>query len=150
MDADAAQAWFIAGTIPLILGGGLHLVATLIDTVRPTFFTPLDDAVRPATDSTGVRLRRMFGGDGARPSMWRVWLGMNLSHGLGVFIFGLFCLVIATYDFALVEQIDVMRPMTIALAAAYLAIAIRFWFWGPVLITGTATVCFTVAAVLSS
>jgi hypothetical protein len=38
----AAEAWFIAGTIPLMLAGGAHVLATLIDTVRPTFFTPIE------------------------------------------------------------------------------------------------------------
>ena len=34
MNGDPAQAWFIAGTIPFMLGGGLHVFATLLDTVR--------------------------------------------------------------------------------------------------------------------
>ena len=36
MRAGAAQAWFIAGTIPLILAGGLHVVLTLADTAHST------------------------------------------------------------------------------------------------------------------
>jgi hypothetical protein len=149
--AVAGEAWFIAGTIPLIVAGAAHVVATLVDTVRPTYFTPIDDSVRPAVDGTGIRLRRMFArGSGASPSMWRVWLGIHISHGLGVFTFGLLCLLIATEDFALVDRIEALRPLTIAFSAAFLALSLRFWFYGPVLITGSATVCFTVAAVLSA
>lgn len=147
---DAAQTWFIAGTIPLMLGGGAHVLATLVDTVRPTYFTPIDDTVRPAVDGTGIRLVQMFSrGSGAAPSMWNVWLGIHISHGLGVFAFGLLCLLVATHDFALVEDIAALRPLTIAFSAAYLALSLRFWFYGPVLITGSATVCFTVAAALT-
>jgi hypothetical protein len=145
LNADAAQGWFVAGTIPLIVFGGLHAVVTLIDTVRPTYFAPIDRSVTPAVEGTGIRLVGR-----PEPSMWRVWLGINISHGLGVFTFGLLCLVIATYDFTLVERIDAIRPITIAFSAAYLALSLRFWFWGPVLITGTATACFTVATVLSA
>ena len=151
MNPGAAQAWFVAGTIPLMLGGGLHALGTLLDTVRPTFFAPIDSSVQAVVDGTGIRLRRMFpGGSGATPSMWRVWLGIHISHGLGVFTFGLMCLLIATHDFALVEDIDAIRPLTIAFSAAFLALSLRFWFYGPVILTGTATACFTIATVLSA
>jgi hypothetical protein len=95
-------------------------------------------------------LVRMFGGSGARPSMWRVWLGIHISHGLGAFTFGLLCLLIATHDFTLIEHINAIRPLTIAFSAAYLALSLRFWFYGPVILMGTATACFTVATVLSA
>jgi len=145
LNAGAAQTWFIAGTVPLMAAGGGHALLTLLDTVRPTYFTPIDGAVNAAVEGTGIRL---VGKD--TPSMWRVWLGINISHGLGVFAFGLLCLLIAAHDFALVTSIGALRPLTIAFSAAYLALALRFWFWGPMLVTGIATACFTIAAVLSS
>jgi hypothetical protein len=148
--AGAAQAWFIAGTIPLMLAGGLHALGALLDTVRPTFFAPIEGSAKPAVEGTGIRLVRMFGGTGARPSMWRVWLGIHITHGLGIFTFGLLCLLIATHDFQLVERIDAIRPLTIAFSAALLAVSLRFFFYGPVIVTGTATACFTVATVLSA
>ena len=150
MSSNAAQAWFIAGTIPLIVAGAAHVVGALIDTVRPTFFTPVEPSVRPATESTGIELVRMSGGSGTRPSMWRVWLGIHISHGIGVLVFGLLCLLIAAHDFALVEDIAAIRPLTIAFGAVYVVLSLRFWFYGPVLITSTSTACFTVATVLSS
>jgi hypothetical protein len=144
MSMAAAEAWFIAGTVPPILAGGLHVLYTLVDTVRPTYFTPVERSVRPAMERTRMR----FGGRSA-PTMWRAWLGFNISHGLGVFTFGLLCLLIALDDFKLVEQIDAIRPLTIAFSAVYLVVALRFWFWQPALLVGISTVCFTVAAVLS-
>ncbi len=145
MSADAAQAWFIAGTIPPMLAGGAHVLLTLVDTIRPRYLAPRDAAIKPALESDRMR----FGGRWA-PSMWNAWLGFNISHGLGVFTFGLLCLLIATHDFELVERIDAIRPITIAVSAAYVVLSLRFWFYGPLLITGTATACFTVAAVLSA
>jgi hypothetical protein len=145
VNADAAQAWFIAGTIPLILAGGGHVVMALIDTVRPSYFAPIEGSVKPMVEGTGIRLR-----GGPRPSMWRVWLGVHLTHGLGIFTVGLLCLLIALQDFELVERIDAIRPLTIAFSAALLAVSLRFFFWGPVIVTGVSTACFTVAAVLSA
>lgn len=143
------KGWFVAATLPLIAGGGLHVLATLVDTVRLTFFVPLDRSVATATDRTGIELVRMFGGSGRRPSMWRVWLGIHISHGIGVFAFSLLCLLIAAHDYALVAEIPALRPLTIAFAAAYLVLSLRFWFYGPLLLTATATLCFTVSAVLA-
>jgi hypothetical protein len=145
VNTGAAQAWFIAGTIPLILAGSLHALATLLDTVRPTYFVPIDRSARPVVEGTGIRLVGR-----ATPSMWSVWLGVNVTHGLGIFTFGLLCLLIATHDFSLVERIDAIRPLTIAFSGALLALSLRFFFYGPVIITGTSTVCFTVATVLST
>jgi hypothetical protein len=151
VSSGAAQAWFIAGTVPLILAGGLHALGAVVDAVRPTFFAPIDRAVEPAMQGTGLRFRRMVGGgDRSRPSMWNAWVGFNISHGLGVFVFGLLCLLIAADDFALVERIGVLRPMTVVVSAAYLALSLRFWFSGPAVITGVATACFVVSAVGSS
>jgi hypothetical protein len=145
----AAQAWFTVGTVAFMAAGGGHALAALLDTVRPTFFGPVDDAVRSAMEGTTFRFRRMWpGANDVTPSMWRLWLGFNISHGIGAFMFGLLCLLIASHDFALVQSIDAIRPLTIAVSAAYLALSLRFWFYVPAIITGGATICFAVAAVL--
>ena len=150
MDASAAQAWFIAGTIPPLLAGGAHALYTLADAARPRHFAPVDPAVRIAMEETGMRFARRYGGNGARLSMWNAWLGFNISHGLGVFAFALLCLLIAANDFELVRRVDAIRALTVAIPAVYFAVALRFWFYGPAIITGASTACFTVAAVLAT
>jgi hypothetical protein len=136
-----AQTWFVAGAIVFMVAGGAHVLGTLLDTVRPTFFTPIDRSVKPVVEGTGIRLVGR-----ATPSMWRVWLGIHITHGLGALIFGLLCLVIASHDFALIERIDALRPITIAVSAAYLAVCLRFFYYGPTILIGSATACFAAAA----
>jgi hypothetical protein len=143
--ADAAEAFFIAGGVVVMAAGALHIALALIDGIRPSYFVPRDRALRPAME--GVRMR--YGGRAA-PSMWSVWRGIHLTHGLGIFTFGLLCLVIASYDFGLVTSIDVIRPLTIVVAAAYLAVSLRFFFYGPAVITGAAMACFAIATALSA
>lgn len=152
VNAGDAQAWFIAGTIVAMVAGGVHALSALVDTVRPRSFAPIESSVKQAMEGTGMLLvqRLRFGGSSASPSIWRVWLGVNIGIGLGVFTFGLLCLLIATHGFKLVERIDAIRPLTIAFPAACLAVSLRFWFYLPTLATATATACFTIAAVLSA
>jgi hypothetical protein len=142
--------WFIAGAIPFMLAGAVHGLATILDTVRPTFFAPVDSSALSTLEGTGVRFRAMFpGGNEARPSMWRAWLGFNISHGLGLFTFGAVCLLLGAHDFEVVEDIDLVLPLTMTVAAAYLALALRFWFYVPAITIGVGTACFAVATVLS-
>lgn len=149
MSAGTAQAWFVGGTIPLMLAGGGHAVAAILDWARPTNLTPIKDSVRLDMEGTGMRFRARFPGDSARPSLWRFWLGFNISHGFGVFVFGLLSLLIGTHDFSLVERFTALRALTVAIPATYFALSLRFWFYVPALATGTATACFIVAATLA-
>jgi hypothetical protein len=149
VSSGAAQAWFIAGTVPMMLAGGGHLALAVLDAVRPTFFTPIQDSVRLGMKGTGMRFRTLFPGDAATSSIWRFWLGFNLSHGLGVFAFGLLCLLIASRDFGLLERVGGLQLLTIAVPAAYFAVSLCFWFYVTSLVAATATACFTVSAVLA-
>ena len=147
---DGAAPWFfIAGTAVAMGAGGLHVVYALVDAVRPTYFAPVDSAVEPTMEGTTIRLTSDVP-VGPTPSMWSVWIGVHIVFGMGLFTFGLLCLVIAIHDFHLVESIAAIRPVTIGFSALSLAVALRFFFYGPVLITGAATACFTVATVLSA
>jgi hypothetical protein len=89
VSSGAAQGWFIAGAIVFMLAGGLHVLGTLVDTVRPTYFAPVDRSVKPIMEGTGMRLVQMFPakGDRATPSMWRVWLGPTILIGIATTCF---------------------------------------------------------------
>lgn len=149
--SHAAQLWFIAGTIPLLVAGGSHALMTVFDTVRPTFFAPQEASLRPGLEATGIELRRLApGGDPGRPSMWRAWLGFNISHGLGVFAFGLLALFVALAEPSLLMRAASIPFLAVAVTATYFVVALRFWFWLPSLIAGTSTVCFAIAAAIAA
>ncbi len=147
MDFGGGQTWFIAGAI-LFLAAGAHALLALLDTLRPRWFAPIDDSVRAPMEATGMRFRRPFPGEGSKPSLWRFWLGFNVSHGLGAFAFGAVCILIAAHDYGLVARIGGLQALTIAVAACYFLTALRYWFNAVQLLTGTATTCFLLAAVL--
>jgi hypothetical protein len=136
---------FIAGTIPFALLGLVHLALTLRDLSRPTYFRPSDETLIPLLKGSGVAvLTRAPGGH----TMWRAWLGANLTHSLGLLAFAFVSLAVALHDAALVSDIAVLRPLCIIIALAYVIIALRFWFLPATIVTAIGLVCFIVATLI--
>lgn len=146
MDDGASQVIFVAGTIFPIVAGLGHVVLTLVDVWRPTFFRPPESALISSLVEADLSFRARFPGRRKpRHSMWRAWLGFNLSHGLGVMTFGLVLLVLALDDYDLVRRLDLIQALSIVVPTTYFAVALRFWFWLPALGTGFTAACFAVA-----
>jgi hypothetical protein len=86
------------------------------------------------------------GGRGNARSMWRAWLGFNLSHGLGLLTTGVVMLSLALHDFSIVRDVAVIQPLMIAVSATYLAISARYWFYVPSLFFAISLTGFLVSA----
>jgi len=125
---------FVVGGLLFAVMGIVHGVLTAADVRRPTLFTPKDDAVRVAMTSTNIRFMR------ARTSVWNAWLGFNLSHSLGLLVFG-----VATVWLGLnVERIQASKAllaMPSLVGLAYVFLAVRFWFYLPAIGATVATAC---------
>jgi len=127
----------VGGSIIAFMGAG-HAILTVIDVFRPTQFTPLDDSVRDSMESTGVRFAR------GRTSMWDAWLGFNISHGLGALIFGVIVVFLGDY-LILIEPPKMLLLAPVIIGFIYFYLAVRFWFYLPVIGISLATICFIVA-----
>ena len=130
-------ALIIGGLIFIAMGLG-HGLLSIADVSRPTQFTPADDEVRLAMKATNVRFLN------ARASVWDAWLGFNISHGLGMLLFGL-----ATAGLGL--SLDRFNPpgsvllVPVVIALAYLLLSLRFWFYVPSVSAAIAAACFFLA-----
>src|SRR6185436_10458110 len=89
---NMGQILLAVGGLVVLMMGTLHGVLTLRDVFTPRAFTPTDDAVRLAMQGTRVAFNR-------RLNLWKAWLGFNLSHSLGVVLFG-GLLLLASVHFA--------------------------------------------------
>jgi hypothetical protein len=130
----------LAGSIFLVMGA-LHGLLTLRDITRPKSFTPIDEAVRIAMQGTQLAFN-------PRANLWRAWLGFNLSHSLGVVIVGGALLFTGLAHAAAFEGSGLFQAITVLIGAAYFAISLKFWFWGPSLGSGIALLCILGAVVL--
>jgi hypothetical protein len=102
-----------------VLMGAVHCLVALWDEQRNRFFMRPNDALREDLRSTGV-----WFATGA--TLLSTLEGLNLSHGLGVMIFGL-----ATFGFS-VTEIGSLYPVAVLLGALffgvlYLLVALRYW-----------------------
>jgi len=124
----------VGGLIIAIMGAG-HAVVTMIDVFRPTQFTPVDESVRDSMKSSRLRFAR------GRTSMWDAWLGFNISHGLGAFIFGVIVVIFGNY----LTQIGPTKMVLFApviIGLIYFVLSVRFSFYLPAIGIGMATTCF--------
>jgi hypothetical protein len=118
--------------------GIVHGLLSVVDIFLPTQFAPVDDLVRHAMKSTNGRFLR------ARANMWDAWLGFNISHGLGMFIFGVATAWLGlTLEHVNVSSVALTIPVAIGLI--YFVLSVRFWFYAPAVASFIATACFVAA-----
>jgi hypothetical protein len=100
--------------------GVLHLAYTLHDFgPRPRYFRPSDERLLEI-----MRAAKTAVAPNGR-DYWSGVLGFNLSHSVGVMLFGLL-IVIAT-----LHAITWLKPLLIAIGATYGLISYRCWFIVP-------------------
>jgi len=133
-----AKYLFILGTVPFILLGAIHILYSVRDAWSPKKLTPYDDSVRVSMQRSTLALTR-------QTTMWRAWLGFNISHGIGVLFFGLIYLTLAISDFALITRITLLQYFALTVSVSYLVLSVKFWFHIPTIGSGIGTACFLVS-----
>ena len=130
----------VGGTIILLMGIG-HFLLTLRDVWKPTSFTPAEESVRLAMQGAQLRFSR-------RINLWDSWLGFNLSHSMGAIMFGAALLYAAQVHLAAFLESGTLKAVAVLVPLVYLVVAVRFWFWGPVLGISVVLLCILGAVLL--
>ncbi len=133
-----AQVLVVLGASVFAVLGAAHGLLTLRDLAHPRAFTPTDESVRFAMQGAKLALN-------PRANLWKAWLGFNLSHSLGLLVFGAGLLAVAVWHFDAFASSRVLQGVSLAVAATYLTLSLRFWFWGPAVGSGVSLTCFLVA-----
>lgn len=134
-----AQLLIIAASSLFVLFGSLHGLFTLKDIRRPTYFTPRDPALRVAMQASGIAFH-------SDVNLWKAWLGFNLTHSLGLFLFGAAFLYIGVSAPDAFRTSPGLQVTAVLVSAAYLAISTQFFFWKPTMGTAATTILFLAAA----
>jgi hypothetical protein len=137
-----AQFLVISGAFIFLLLGIFHGVWTLQDLRDPRTFTPPDDALRLAMQNSVIAIH-------PQTNLWKAWLGFNLSHSLGLVVFGGTFVAVGLFHFSAFAQILWLQGCAILISTAYWIMSIKFWFSKPVLASGLGLACFVIASGLS-
>lgn len=137
-----ARVFEITGASIFLILGILHGVLTLKDLRNPRTFTPPDEALRLAMQNSSIAIH-------PHTNLWRAWLGFNLSHSLGLLMFGGTFLAIGLFYFSIFAQILWVQICALYISAIYLLMSLKFWFSQPAIAAGIAFTCFVLAATLS-
>lgn len=137
-----AQLLIIVGASVFLLLGSLHGALALRDLGHPRAFAPPDPALRLAMQQSSIRLHPEI-------NLWRAWMGFNLSHSLGLVLFGgafLYVGVLAPEAYA---SSVLLEALAVGVAAIYLLLSVKFFFSRPVAGSAIGLGCFVVAAGLA-
>jgi len=121
---------FVAGAVPFLILGILHIAYTFMDERQPRRLAPRDrDLVENMRADTLILTKET--------TVWRAWIGFNLSHGLGIVFFGGALIYMAALHF---EPVRNAAPVVLVaapvVAAAYLGLSLRYWFSIPAIGSG--------------
>jgi len=135
---------FVAGAAPFLVLGFLHIVYTFMDEVRPRRIIPRDrDLVERMRAATLVLTRET--------TLWRAWIGFNLSHGLGIVVFaGLVVYGAVLYFGALQREAPELLFAAPAIASLYLLMSLRYWFRIPAIGSGLGTALLLAGAIAAT
>jgi hypothetical protein len=137
--ATVAQIFEIVGALIFLLLGLMHGVLTCQDLIEPRTFTPPDAALRQAMQKSRIAIH-------PQTNLWNAWLGFNLSHSLGLIMFGGTYFGIGLFCFSAFAQLRWLPICAVLVALVYLVLSIRFWFSSPVIAAGIALTCFVMAS----
>ena len=132
----------IIGASIFLLLGATHGVLTLRDLSNPRSFTPRDPELRAAMQESAIAFH-------PKVNLWQAWLGFNLTHSLGIILFGGAFLYIGIFHSVLFSQSPFLQGCSILVSAAYLVISLKFFFSTPAIGLGIAMACFVLATALS-
>lgn len=129
------NALLIIGGLIFSVLGLLHGIFTIADISRPRRLVPMNLNLIEEMAKTGVSLAR------GRTNMWDAWLGFNISHSLGVILFGAACAGAGIFLHLLhLPKSALLIPA--AVGCIYFLLAIRFWFRIPAIGIAIGTGCF--------
>ena len=132
-----AKYLWIAGSLPFILLGSIHLLYTFFTNK----FSSTNESINEEMKNTCPVLTK-------QTTMWRAWIGFNASHSAGAIYIGLINLLLAT-RYVSVLQDPLVIVLNISTVLFYLWLARKYWFSIPFKGILIAACCFIAAAVVS-
>ena len=137
-----AQTLYLLGCLPLILLGTLHLIFTLKDHKKPQHIVPRSENMIKEMRAEPLRLTR-------ETSMWRAWIGFNISHSMAILLVGLGYMYLSARYFTFLREDILILWAAPVLAWIFVILSKCFWFSKPLKGSLISAALFTLGAIFA-
>jgi hypothetical protein len=138
---ELSRYLFLAGALPFLVFGTLHAVQTPRQPAERRGLSPSDPSLAESMAHSNILLTR-------RTDMWRAWVGFNLSHSLGLVLFGGVMVLVGRTSASFGYNAGIFLPLAVVVSIAYLILAMAYWFRTPIIGIGLCVFLFSAAWVL--
>jgi hypothetical protein len=133
-----AQTLIVASAAIVAAMGSGHLWLTFFSRA----FSPRDSALEERLKSVSLVLNK-------RIVMWKAWIGFNASHSVAPILFGLVYGYLALLHPQFLFQSKFLMAVGAAMLLFYVFLAVRYWFYLPLLGLSVATACYVSGIVIA-
>jgi len=111
----------------LVAGCGVFVVLGIAHFVL-TMFTNKFEARESRVTADMTRVSPILT---SKTSMWKTWIGFNISHSLGAIVFGLVYIIIALENYDYLKTSTALNVLLLVVPLILLMLAVRYWFDKP-------------------
>ena len=125
-----------SSAVILLYLGSVHLAYTLLSHQ----FSPADRQLETSMKQVAPRIS-------SEMTMWKAWVGFNLSHSMGLLLFGLIYGYMVVYRWEVLRTSYFLAGTGLLMLVGYVVLARIFWFTTPLIAVSAATLLYVVGFV---
>jgi hypothetical protein len=111
-----------AGAAIFLYLGSVHLTYTFFTHK----FSPRESQLETAMKEVAPRIS-------SETTMWKAWIGFNISHSMGALLFGLTYAYLVVCQWELLQRSYFLTVIGLLMLIGYVVVARIFWFKGPLI-----------------
>ena len=134
----AARVFMLLSAGVVLMLGIIHLVYTF----SGTKLTPRDPALQVSMSLTTPVITK-------ETTMWRCWVGFNVTHSMALILFGLVFGYLALAQARLLFESWFLLATGLATLVALVVLCRMYFFTAPLLGIGIALICYVISVALS-
>ena len=120
----------------LLYLGSVHLAYTLLTHK----FSPTEGQLETSMKQVAPRIS-------SETTMWKAWMGFNVSHSMGLLLFGLIYEYMVVYRWHVLHTSYFLAGTGLLMLAGYVVVSRMFWFTAPLIGVSVATLLYVVGFV---
>ena len=115
----------------ILFFGSMHLAYTFFTDE----LTPVEGPMETAMKHVALRIS-------SDTTMWKAWVGFNVSHSMGLMLFGLIYGYLTVYQWEVLRRSYFLSGLGLLVLVGYVVLARVFWFKDPLIGVSTATLLY--------